>query len=184
MLFLSDLRSADYFSPEFLWLCIKVDHVCCNIYLYGIDVPSLSNNSGLLRTFRMHFLNSLLQIHENSSVLSWVLNFYNDLPPTLPFFLFFSLSLFLSLFFVLFCPLYLGFSSFTVSVLQHYCSESITCTWIPSIELLVYSHHNHHTLCFSSEIPHCSFPGSSVYQLMIEYAFLEAHCDKFINSDG
>ena len=40
------------------------------------------------------------------------------------------------------------------------------------------------TFCFSSEIPHCSFPGSTVYQLMIEYAFLEAHCDKFIISDG
>ncbi|KAK7111153.1 hypothetical protein V1264_010836 [Littorina saxatilis] len=33
-------------------------------------------------------------------------------------------------------------------------------------------------------IPNCSYPGAAVYQLMIEYAFLEAHCDRFISSDG
>lgn len=35
-----------------------------------------------------------------------------------------------------------------------------------------------------AEIPTCSFPGFKIYQLMIEYAYLESSCDKFINSDG
>ncbi|XP_025092976.1 hexosaminidase D-like isoform X2 [Pomacea canaliculata] len=34
------------------------------------------------------------------------------------------------------------------------------------------------------EIPTCSFPGSSVYQLMIEFVYLEAECRKFICNDG
>nr|KAG5714688.1 hypothetical protein BaRGS_000176 [Batillaria attramentaria] len=34
------------------------------------------------------------------------------------------------------------------------------------------------------EIPECSFPGSRVYQLMIEYAFLAADCEKTVHNDS
>ncbi|KAL8564975.1 hypothetical protein ACOMHN_003351 [Nucella lapillus] len=34
------------------------------------------------------------------------------------------------------------------------------------------------------EIPQCSFPGSALYQLMIEYAFLEASSDRLLRSEG
>lgn len=34
-----------------------------------------------------------------------------------------------------------------------------------------------------TEIPHCNFPGSRVYQLMVEYAFLVADCEKIVSND-
>ncbi|XP_076448231.1 hexosaminidase D-like [Babylonia areolata] len=34
------------------------------------------------------------------------------------------------------------------------------------------------------DIPQCSFSGSLIYQLMIEYAFLEASCDRLLRSEG